>query len=69
MELQTIGIDLGKTMLHLVGLSPPRRGRGAREVFTQATAALHRELAGRIDWHGSLRGFSFSWPGIMRPGA
>ena len=45
MELHTIGIDLGKTVFHLVGAYQARRSRSAQEAFTQATAAVHRELA------------------------
>ena len=46
MEIHTIGIDLGKTVFHLVGLNAARRSRGAQEVFAHSDAALHREPAG-----------------------
>jgi hypothetical protein len=44
MELQAIGIDLGKTVVHLVGLNPRGEVVVRKKFFTQATAALHREL-------------------------
>ena len=43
MELHTIGIDLGKTVFHLVGLNAAGRGRRAQEVVANSAAALHRE--------------------------
>jgi len=58
MELHTIGIDLGKTVFHLVGLNL-RESCGAQEVFAQATAALHSQPAGQIDWYGRLRRVTF----------
>jgi hypothetical protein len=41
MELQTIGIDLDKTVFHLVGLNLCGEVGGAQEVLAQTTAALH----------------------------
>ncbi len=57
MQLHTIGIDLGT-----------RRGCGTQEVFPQATAALHSEPAGGIDWHGSLWRVPLSRAGSERAG-
>ena len=42
MQLRMIGIDLGKTVFHLVGLDL-RDEVVAQEVFARATAALHGE--------------------------
>ncbi len=66
MELHTIGIDLGKTGFHLVGLN--RRGEvaAAQEVLADATVALHSEPESRFDWHGSLWGSTFSRTRIAR---
>jgi hypothetical protein len=43
--------------------SLPFREAGSLISFT---AALHREYTRRDDWHGSLRGCAFSWPGTAR---
>ena len=68
MDLHTIGIDLGKTLFHLVGLN--QRGEVVvRKNFPQATAALHSEPAGGIDWHGSLRRVPLSRAGSERAGS
>jgi len=56
MELHTIGIDLGKTVFHLVGVN--LRG--------EVVLRNHGEPASQIDWYGSLRRISFSWPGAAR---
>jgi hypothetical protein len=60
MELHTIGIDLGKTVFHLVGLhlhgEVVVRKKFSRTQLLRFTANVH--LA---DWHGSLRGCAFSW--------
>ena len=37
--------------------------------FPDAAASFHSEGSGGVDWHGSLRGSSFPWPGIARTGA
>ena len=63
MKIHTIGIDLGKTSFHLVGLNEQRRGCRAQEVLAHAAAALHREPEGPSDRHGSLRRIPFSRPG------
>jgi len=44
MEVHTIGIDLGKTVFHLVGLNLRSEGRGAQEVLAYRAAALHGSL-------------------------
>lgn len=66
MELHTIGIDLGKTVFHLVGLN--LRGEVVvRKKFSRTQpAALHRQRTRRVDWDGSLRGAS---PNARAPGA
>jgi len=62
MELFTLGIDLGKTTFHLVGMNQ----RGVvivRKRFSRHPAvAVHSEPEGGLDWHGSLRRFTFSGP-------
>jgi O-acetyl-ADP-ribose deacetylase (regulator of RNase III) len=68
MELHTIGIDLGKTVFHLVGLNW-RGGSRAQKGVSTSTASLHRERASRANRHGSLRWSAFSGPGIARAGA
>ena len=61
MELHTLGIDLGKTVFHLVGLN--LRGEVVvRKKFSRTqTVALHRQRTRRIDRHGSMRRCAFSW--------
>ena len=51
MQLHTIGIDLGKTVFHLVGSLTLRGEVVVRKKFSSAktTVALHCEPAGRID--------------------
>ena len=58
MELDTIGIDL----LH-GGVG------GGQEVFAQATAALHSQHAGQVDWYGSLRRITFYRASPTRAGS
>ena len=43
MNLHAIGIDLGKTVFHLVGSEPGRRGCGAEEVLAYAASSFHFE--------------------------
>jgi hypothetical protein len=42
MNLHMLGIDLGKTVFHLVGLDVNRQGGDPQEMFSQAAAGLHR---------------------------
>ena len=53
MKLQVLGIDLGKTVFHLVGLDSTGRVV-IRKRCSRPTAGLHREFAGAVDWHGGL---------------
>src|SRR5258706_3374261 len=62
MELHTIGIDLGKTVSHLVGLNLRGEVVVRKEVLAHTAAALHCQRTRRVDWHGSLRRCAFSWP-------
>ena len=66
MKLHTIGIDLGKTVFHLVGHNLHGevvvRKKYSRTQLLRFTAKGTR----RVDWHGSLRGCTFSWPGTAR---
>ena len=54
MKLQVLGIDLGKTVFHLVGLRFNWQGGAPQEMFSHPPAGLHREFAGAVDWHGGL---------------
>ena len=54
MEIHTIGIDLGKTVFHLVGLNPRGEVVVAQEVLAESDFALHGELACLLDWYGGL---------------
>jgi hypothetical protein len=69
MEIHTIGIDLAKTIFHLVGVNARGESRGAQEVFAQSAAALHIESAGVPDRHGGLRRVPLPGPGSTRTGA
>ena len=63
MELFTLGIDLGKTTFHLVGMN--QRGEVVvRKRFSGAALALHRELEDGANRHGSLRRITFSWASV-----
>ena len=59
MEIHTIGIDLGKTVFHPVGLNLHGevvvRKKFSRTRLLRFTANVHVEL----DWHGSLRRCAF----------
>ena len=50
MQLDTLGIDLGKTVFHLVGLNPRGevvvRKRSSRTQLSQFTANLQADLVG-----------------------
>ena len=69
MELHTIGIDLGKTVFHLVGLN--LRGEVVVRKKSSRKQLLHFKAspAGRIDGHGSLRKGSFARAGSARAGS
>ena len=54
MKLHVLGIDLGKTVFHLVGVDSTGKSGNSQEMFPQAVAGLHREFAGAVDWHGVL---------------
>ena len=45
MNLHAIGIDLGKTVFHLVGLNQAGEVHGAEEVLAYAASSLHCERA------------------------
>jgi hypothetical protein len=53
----------------LVGLNLRGEVVVRKKFFAQATATLHGEPAGRIDWHGSLRRGPFSRPGTEGAGS
>ena len=69
MELHTIGIDLGKTVFHLVGLNLRGevvvRKRFSRLQLLRFTA----NRQGPVNQHGSLRWLPFSRPCATRTGA
>ena len=69
MELHTIGIDLGKTVFHLVGLNQRGEVVVRKKVFTQTTAALHCEPAGQVNRYGSLRRVPLSRASSERAGS
>ena len=66
MELCTIGIDLGKTVFHLVGLNPSGEVVVRKKFSRTQLRELHREYARRVDGHGSVRRRPFSGPGPAR---
>jgi hypothetical protein len=69
MELHTIGIDLGKTVFHLVGLN--LRGEVVVRKKYSRKQRLHftAKAEGKTDWHGSLWRVPFSRTGIARAGS
>ena len=68
MELHAIGIDLGKTVFHLVGLNQSGevvvRKKFSRTQLLRFTANL--QVA--VDWHGSLRRVAFSRRALREQG-
>ncbi|SRR6266851_2061434 len=66
MELHTIGIDLGKTVFHLVGITCVAKVWCARS--SRGHNCLHFTATRRVDWHGSLRRRTFSWPALRERG-
>ena len=41
MEIATVGIDLGKTVFHLVGLSPAGENGSSQKIFAGPAIAFH----------------------------
>ena len=68
-RLHAIGIDLGKTVFHLVGLN--QRGEVVVRKKFSRTQLLRftANLQVASDWHGSLRRISFPRPGASRAGS
>ena len=68
MNLHAIGIDLGKTVFHLVGLNQTGevvvRKKFSRTQLLRFTA----NVPGRSDWDGSLCRLSFPRQGSARAG-
>ena len=69
MQLHTIGIDLGKTVFHLVGLNQRGevvvRKKFSRKQLLHFTANLQVE----VNWYGSLRRVPLSRAGSARAGS
>ena len=69
MEIRTIGIDLGKTVFHFVGVNARGevvvRKKGSRTQLLRFTS----NLRGVSDRHGGLRRISFSRPRSAGTGA
>jgi len=63
MELHTIGIDLGKTVFHLVGLNLRGEVVVRKKFSPQTTDSLHRELACRIELAWKPAGEPIFWDG------
>lgn len=69
MEIHTLGIDLGKTAFHLVGLNPRGEVGGTQEVLAQPDSAFHGQPARVLDRDGSLRRGPLSRPCSARAGS
>jgi transposase len=54
MKLQVLGIDLGKTVFHLVGADSTGRVVIRKRCSRTQLLAFTREFAGAVDWHGGL---------------
>jgi hypothetical protein len=57
MHIASIGIDLGKTTFHLVALRE-QQDSAAQEIFTLATASLHRQPACIVNRSRGVRGIA-----------
>ena len=66
MEIHTIGIDLAKTVFHLVGLNAHGEVVVQRKCSRSQSASLHLEPSSVLDRHGGLRWSAFSRPGSSR---
>src|SRR3984885_13231288 len=64
MELFTLGIDLGKTTFHLVGMNQRGEVVLRKTILSSAAVALYCEPEGEADRHGSMRGIAFSGAGV-----
>jgi hypothetical protein len=53
MKLHVLGIDLGKTVFHLIGLDSTGK-LVIRKRCSQPTVGIHRELGSAVDWDGGL---------------
>jgi hypothetical protein len=62
MKIYALGIDLGNTAFHLVGLDSSGQVV-VRIGVTHTTARLHWEFAGAVDRHGSLQWSTFPGEG------
>ena len=63
-----IGIDLGKTIFHLVGLNSRGEIVVRKKFSPLQLLRFHGEPAGVFDWDGSMRRFPLSWSGTARAG-
>jgi hypothetical protein len=69
MELFTLGIDLGKTTFHLVGMN--QRGEVVLRKRHSRAQLLHFTANLKVgpDRHGSMRRITFSGASVARAGA
>jgi hypothetical protein len=67
MDIDTIGIDLGKAVFHLVGLNMSGEIVCGRNCLASSYSTLRR-IAGKTDRHGGLRRCALSQPGTSRSG-
>ena len=61
MEIHVVGIDLGKTLFHLVGLDSTGRVVVRKRLLAQTAAGLHSEHSHAAHRHGSLLVAHISW--------
>jgi hypothetical protein len=61
-QIRSIGIDLGKTTFHLVGLGNRCQVVVRKKVFSSTTVVVHRQSAVVVDWNGGLCGIALSGP-------
>lgn len=54
MKLQVLGIDLDKTVFHLVGLDSTGKVVIRKRCSRRQLTGFHGESAGAVDWHGGL---------------
>jgi len=60
MPIHTVGIDIAKSIFHLVALDETGRAVAKEEVIEIATADLHSEPSGRHHRDGGLLRFTLS---------
>ena len=66
MKLHAVGIDLGKTIFHLVGLDSTGKVVIRKKCSRRQLLAFTAEPGSKFDWHGVVQRIAFSGAGAAR---